>query len=166
MLLPNGDPPVFDYQRIFHTGLLVRDIRTAMDHYGRTLNLTWATPFTFEALPLWTPAAGLHQLRIEVTYSIEGPQHLEIVTGPKGTHYDSDLHSGFHVGCWVDDVRAEVAAMRSRGWRVAAAGAMPEDGWGTFVFLEPPGGGLAVELVSAELLPKFERWWAGADSLA
>lgn len=157
---------MFDYQRIFHTGLLVRDLRAAMGHYGQTLGMTWAEPFTFEALPLWTPGAGLQQLRIEVTYSIEGPQHLELVIGPKGTRYDPELHSGFHVGCWVDDVRAEVAAMQHRGWQVSAAGATPEDGWGTFVFLEPPGGGLTVELVSVELLPKLEQWWAGTGSLA
>ena len=46
-----------------------------------------------------------------------------------------------------------------------AAGATPEDGWGTFVYLQPPGGGLTVELVSIELRPKLESWWAGADSL-
>lgn len=157
---------MFDFQRIFHTGLLVRDLRAAMDHYGQTLNLTWAKPFTFEALPLWTPRTGLTQLRLEVTYSVEGPHHLEIQVGPKGSHYDPELHSGFHVGCWVDEVPAEVAAMQRQGWSVVAAGAAPEDGWGSFVYLDPPGGGLTVELVSIELLPRFERWWAGADSLA
>jgi predicted enzyme related to lactoylglutathione lyase len=157
---------MMDYQRIFHTGLLVRDLGAAMDHYGRTLNLTWARPFTFEALPLWTPKTGLQHLRLEVTYSIEGPQHLEIQVGPKGSHYDPGLHSGFHVGCWVDDVRAEVTAMQREGWQVVAAGATPEDGWGTFVYLEPPGGGLTVEIVSIELQPMLQRWWAGAESLA
>jgi len=156
---------MFDLQRVFHTGLLVHDLHAAMDHYGQALNLRWARPFIFESLPLWTPKTGLQHLRVQVTYSIAGPHHLEIVVGPKGSHYDSDLHSGFHVGCWVDDVRAEVVDLQRGGWAVVAAGATPEDGWGTFVFLEPPGGGLTVELVSTELLPGFERWWAGADSL-
>ncbi len=157
---------MFDFQKVFHTGLLVPDLSAAMDHYGRTLNLRWAKPFTFESLALWTPADGLHHLRLEVTYSIEGPQHLEIQTGPRGSYYDPALSTGYHVGVWVDDVPAEVAAMQAQGWTVSAAGAAPEDGWGTFVYLEPPGGGLRVELVSKELQPVFDRWWGGANGLA
>lgn len=30
---------MIDYQRIFHTGILVPDLPTGMVHYGRTLGL-------------------------------------------------------------------------------------------------------------------------------
>jgi len=156
---------MIDFQRIFHNGLLVPDLAWGMDHYGRTLGLDWAKPFTFDALPLWTPGEGLHELRLEVTYSKQGPQHLEIQVGPTGSYYDPKLRSGFHVGVWVDDVPAGVAAMQAQGWEVEAAGAPPEEGYGTFVYLHPPGGGLVVELCSSVLLPAFERWWAGAETL-
>lgn len=157
---------MIDFQRMFHTGLLVPDLAWGMEHYGRTLGLKWAKPFTFEELPLWTPADGLHHLRLEVTYSTQGPQHLEIQVGPEGTYYDPRRRSGYHVGVWVDDVAAEVAGLQAQGWQVEAAGATPEEGWGTFVYLQPPGGGLTVELCSVVLQPMFDKWWGGADSLA
>lgn len=153
---------MIDYQGIFHTGHLVHDLKQGMEHYGKGLGLGWCKPFTFEALPLWTPEQGLQHLRLEVTYSDKGPQRLEIQVGPKGSYYDPDLRSGFHIGVWVDDIKAEVAALRTQGWTVTAAGATPDEGWGTFVYLVPPGGGLTVELVSTEIRPTLERWWNGA----
>jgi len=158
---------MLDFQRVFHTGLLVHDLEEGMAQYGEALNLEWAKPFTFEALPLWTPGTGLQHLRLEVTYSTRGPQHLEIMIGPKGSFYDPDLGIGFHhVGYWVDDVREEVQGMQHKGWSVVAAGDVPEEGWGTFVYLTPPGGGLVVEFVSTSLMPALNRWWNGADTLA
>lgn len=156
---------MIDFQRLFHTGLLVPDLRQAMDHYGRALNLTWAKPFVFEALELWTPEQGVQRLRLEVTYSREGPQRLEIQRGPSGSFYDPALRSGFHLGVWVDELPGEVAAMQAQGWHAIAAGGAPAAGWGSFVYLQPPDGGLVVELVSTALRPTLERWWGGADGL-
>jgi hypothetical protein len=61
---------MFDCQRLFRTGLIVRDLAAAMGHYGRALNLTWAKPFTFDALPSWTPATGL---RVELVSTALSP---------------------------------------------------------------------------------------------
>ncbi|MFA7586546.1 MAG: VOC family protein [Novosphingobium sp.] len=157
--------PTVDFQRKFHTGLLVRDLPKAMEEYGAALGVTWATPYTFEALPLWTPERGLHHVRLNVTYSVEGPQHLEIQVGEKGSFYDPELGSGFHVGIWVDSLVDETNTLQADGWQVVAAGGAPEDGYGLFVYLQPPGGGLLVELVSTELQPVFASWWAGEGSL-
>lgn len=156
---------MFDFQKQFHTGLVVPDLSRAMEEYGKALNLTWAKPFTFEALPIWTPETGLQHVRLEVTYSVEGPQHLEIQTGEAGSFYDPARGSNFHVGYWVEDLPAEIETMLSRGWKVLGAGAAPEDGYGTFAYVEQPGGGLRVELVSTVLLPTFENWWAGGEGL-
>lgn len=154
-----------DLQRQFHSGQLVRDLPTAMDYYSRALGLTFATPFTFEALPLWMPERGLHHLRLSVTYSTQGPQHLEIQVGEPGSFYDPELTDGAHIGIWVDDLVAEVQGLIAQGWALTAAGAAPEDGFGAFAYLVPPGGGPMVELVSIELQPVFDRWWAGEGTL-
>lgn len=156
---------MIDFQTIFHSGFLVDDLDAAMDLYGRSLGLTWATPFTFDALPLWTPERGLHTVSNRVTYSIEGPQHLEIQVGDPGSFYDPAIHTGDHVGLWVEDTTAEVAALQADGWTVVAAGAPPEDGYGSFVYLRHGRVKMMVELVSTGLQPMFERWWSGTGTL-
>lgn len=156
---------MFDFQRMFHTGRLVPDLAEAMALYGRSLNLQWAEPFTFDALPLWTPGEGLHHLRLEVTYSCAGPLHLEIQKGPAGSFYDPALSSGEHTGFWVDSVPQAVARLEAQGWGVVAAGAAPQDGLGLFAYLRHPAGGMLVEVVSPDLQPVFAAWWAGEGTL-
>ena len=153
---------MIDYQRLFHTGFIVRDVKAAMDHYGAAMGVTWATPRLLDPLPLWRPG-GVEKVRLEYVYSREGPQHIELLCGSPGTYYDPALHHGFHVGVWTDDVGAETADLAAKGWTVLAAGAAPEDGYGVFSYLQPPGGGMVVELVNAAALPSFELWWAGTE---
>lgn len=153
---------MLDYQRMFHTGFLVRDLREAMDLYQRTMGVRWATPYVYEALALWSPERGEHQVRLEVAYSRDGPQHLEIQAGEPGSVYDADVHSGHHVGFWVDDVAAAAEPMLAKGWTIVVANKSPEQGFGTFVYLRPPTHGMLVELVNVAALPRFENWWNGA----
>jgi catechol 2,3-dioxygenase-like lactoylglutathione lyase family enzyme len=153
---------MIDYQRLFHTGFIVGDMREAMDHYGATMGVTWAAPRVIEAMRLWRPTGAFEDLRLEYVYSAEGPQHIELLRGSAGSYYDPATQHGFHVGIWVDDVGAETEGLLAKGWTIRAAGAGPEDGYGHFSYLLPPGGRMVVELVSQALLPGFEEWWAGA----
>ena len=45
-----------------------------------------------------------------------------------------------------------------KGWRVLAAGASPEAGYGLICYLTPPSGGLVIELVSTDLEPVISEW--------
>jgi len=153
---------MIDYQRLFHTGFIVGDLREGMDRYGASMGVTWAAPRVIEAMRLWRPSGEFEQLRLEYVYSAEGPQHIELLRGSAGSYYDPATEHGFHVGVWVDDVGAETEGLLARGWAIRAAGAGPEDGYGNFSYLAPPNGGMVVELVSQALLPGFEAWWAGA----
>lgn len=152
---------MFDYSRAFHTGVLTPDLDEAIDFYSKTLGLTFAEPYEFDALPIWTPEAGLHHVRNRFTYSIDGPMHLELQRGDPSSFYDPALSRGDHVGFWVDDIPSSVADLTANGWEVIAAGAAPEDGWGVFTYLRPIAGGMAIEIVSEELKPVFARWWRG-----
>lgn len=154
---------MFDYQRMFHTGFIVHDLKLEMARYSEGLGLRWATPYVYEALNIWTPDRGEHQIRLEAVYSIEGPQHLELLVGPPGSPYDPAAHTGHHVGFWVSDVRATVEPLLSQGWSVVLSGASPERGFGGFTYLRPPGAGMMVEVVSEAARPRLENWWAGAS---
>jgi catechol 2,3-dioxygenase-like lactoylglutathione lyase family enzyme len=153
---------MIDYQRLFHTGFIVADLRAAMDSYGAAMGVTWAAPRVLEPMRLWRPDGASEELRLEYVYSAEGPQHIELLKGSPGSYYDPATQHGFHVGVWVDDVRGETEALLARGWTLRAAGAAPDEGYGAFSYLLPPTGGMVVELVSQALLPGFEAWWAGA----
>lgn len=155
---------MIDYGRAFHTGVLTPDLDEAIEIYSRTLGLTFAEPYEFDALPLWTPATGLTHVRDRFTYSIDGPMHLEIQCGTPGSFYDPALSRGDHIGFWVSDVHQSVADLTVAGWTVVGAGASPEDGFGAFVYLQPTAkgaGGMMIELVTETLEPIFQRWWNG-----
>lgn len=152
---------MIDFQRMYHTGMMVENVEAAMERLGRDLALEWAPVRTFDPLPFWTPERGLHEIKVRATYSRPGPQHLELCSGPKNSFYDpAALPDGRHIGVWVDDLPAEVERLCAGGWRVVAAGGAPEQGYGILAYLAPPLPGLIVELVSKDLEPVIREWLA------
>lgn len=152
---------MIDYQRMYHQGVRVADIDAAMSELTDRLGVTWATVQHNPGQAVWTPDDGLRHVPLSFVYSCEGPQHIELLQGPPDTVWDGRHQPGaHHVGVWVDDVGAETQACLDAGWTLAAAGAPPEDGYGIFTYVVPPGG-LIVELVWSAVQPRFEEWWAG-----
>ena len=152
---------MIDYQRLFHTGIRVANLDAAMAEMGDTLGVTWATVQSNDAQEVWTPERGLDAVKLSFVYSTEGPQHVELLQGQRGSVWDgSDDPGVHHVGIWVADVAAATDHCLSHGWRLAAAGASPDDGFGAFTYVVPPSGPI-VELVSDRVLPVFEQWWGG-----
>lgn len=150
---------MIDFQRIYHTGMAVSDIHASAAQLGQDLNLEWAPLRVFDPLPFWTPEKGSHSIKVTATYSRQGPQHLELVQGPVGSFYDPALLPDCrHIGVWVDDLPGEIAVLVARGWKVLAAGAAPEQGYGTLAYIAPPMPGLLVELVSTQLLDAITEW--------
>jgi catechol 2,3-dioxygenase-like lactoylglutathione lyase family enzyme len=152
---------MIDYQRLYHVGIRVTDIDASMAELSAGLGVRWASVQHNAAQKVWTPDDGLRAVELQFVYSCEGPQHIELLQGPPGTVWDGSQHSGVHhVGVWVDDVAAETQRCLDAGWALAAAGASPENGYGTFTYVVPPSGAI-VELVWSGALPRFEAWWAG-----
>lgn len=152
---------MIDYQRLFHTGIRVPDLDAAMAEMGETLGVSWASVQHNAAQQVWTPQQGLQSVELTFTYSREGPQHLELLQGQSGTIWDgSDDPGGHHVGVWVDDVAAETERCLQAGWKVAAAAAPPDDGYGVFAYVVLPSGPI-VELVWSAIEQRFESWWSG-----
>ena len=56
-------------------------------------------------------------LQLAVTYSIEGPVHLELLQGPAGSIWDGhDVPGAHHFGYWSDDVGADTESLLADGW--------------------------------------------------
>jgi catechol 2,3-dioxygenase-like lactoylglutathione lyase family enzyme len=153
---------VIDFSELFHTGVRVPDLDKAMHELGDRLGLSWATVCEWQQ-PVWTPERGAETYALRFTYSTEGPMHVELLDGAPGSPWHAgDAPGAHHLGVWVDDVAASVEELVTAGWRVVAASATPDEGFGAFAYVAPPSG-LIVEVVASRAEPRFEAWWAGAS---
>lgn len=153
---------MLDHSKFFHVGIRVTDIEAAMAEIGKHAGVTWAS-VQDRPMTVWQPSTGHVVLQLALTYSVEGPVHLELLQGPAGSIWDgSDEPGAHHFGYWSDDVRADTEAMLADGYTLELAASSPEEGYGRFAYVRSPSGYL-VEPVSVGNKPRFERWWAGGS---
>jgi catechol 2,3-dioxygenase-like lactoylglutathione lyase family enzyme len=151
---------VFDITSITHTALVVPDIDEAMAVYSAALGLTWAKPQS-TTMHIRT-ADGDMATPLSFTYSIEGPPHLELISGEPGTVWapQPGLH---HFGVWSDALAADAGELEERGMPVEVTG-LGRSGKGPVGFTYHRSvHGLRIELVDNALRPAFARWLAGGD---
>ena len=154
---------MLNFQDIFHVGIRVPDIYQAMEELGDSLGLTWTEVVETSGQRLWTPESGQQEVPLKFVYSCEGPQHLELLEGEKGSFWDGSDDSGVHhVGVWVDDVQSETDRLISLGWNLLGAARPPEEGYASMAYLSPPSGTI-VELVTSANKARFDRWYAGGS---
>ena len=151
---------MIDYSRVYHHGVRVPDLDSAMADSGAALGLTWCEPQRRQQA-VWLPDHGEVEIPLRFTYSMQGPQHVELLEGAPGSIWDGrDAPGVHHIGVWSDDVAGESACLVAAGWTVRLAQRPPDEGYGGFTYVQPPSG-LIVELVSSAIRPMFERWFAG-----
>ena len=154
---------MFNLKEIFHIGIRVPNIYQAMEEMGEALNLTWAKVVESPGQRIWTPQHGQQEVPLKFVYSCEGPQHLELLEGAKGSFWDGSEDSGVHhLGVWVDDVKGETERLLGLGWDLLGSAKSPEEGYASMAYLAPPSGTI-VELVTSANKPRFERWYAGGS---
>jgi hypothetical protein len=149
-----------NFSDFFHVGIRVADIHQAMDEIGSQMGVTWAS-LQDRQMSVWMPGQGMVALQLLMTYSCEGPIHLELLQGPPGSIWDgNDAPGAHHFGMWSDDVRGDTEAALAEGWTLELAAAPPEEGYGRFTYVRSPTG-LLVEPVSSAAKQRFAAWWAG-----
>ena len=152
---------MFNLQEIFHVGIRVPNIYKAMEEIGEALNLTWTQVVENPGQRIWTPEDGQQEVPLKFVYSCEGPQHLELLEGAKGSFWDGSEDSGIHhLGVWVDDVKTETERLLTLGWNLLGSAKSPKEGYASMAYLAPLSGTI-VELVTSANKPRFERWYAG-----
>jgi catechol 2,3-dioxygenase-like lactoylglutathione lyase family enzyme len=150
----------FDPTDITHTALAVADLDEAMLLYGNALGLTWATPQS--ATMNIRTGSGDIETPLRFTYSIEGPPHLELISGERGTVWEPrpGVH---HIGVWSDSLADDAADLEERGLPIEVSG-LDRSGNGPFGFAYNRSvDGLRIELVDDVSRPAFARWLAGGD---
>lgn len=147
---------------LFHVGIRVNDLSAAMEELGAAHGITWAK-VQRRPMNIWLPDLGEVSWELDMTYSVEGPVHYELLQAAPGTLWHAGDQPGpHHFGYWVDDVKAETERLVAAGWTLVMAALPPEQGYGRYSYVLSPQGVL-VEPVGTASRARFEAWWAGGD---
>jgi hypothetical protein len=146
-------------QNCFHVGYVVPDLGAAMERLSACTGLRWAAPRMLP-LTLRTPAGEI-SVQLSLTYSVQGPPHLELIAEQPGTVWGSEHCGLHHLGYWSSRFTEDVDALTRAGFEFEA-GAVDEHGTLTrFAYLREPHTGLRVELRDEARRPATEQWLRG-----
>ena len=157
--------PALDWGEVFHVGIRVADLEAAQRELTESIGVRWTTPAAI-GMKAWAPGTGYQSYDLTISFTTEGPVHIELLHGSPGSYYDvsgggAGLH---HIGVWVDDVTAVSQELERQGYTVELAGDAPEKGYGAFTYIRSPGGVLfEPESGLHGSKERFERWYAGGS---
>ena len=101
---------------LYHVGVLVDDIDSAIVHFSAQLGLTFNEPRVIALEQLLEAGVPARARDLRVVYSVEGPPFLELIEaqdgGVWGHHHGEGLH---HIGSYHDDLAGRVAELADRG---------------------------------------------------
>jgi len=154
-----------DWGEVFHVGIRVADLEVSQRELTKTLGVGWTTPAHIP-MKVWAPGEGYRDCELTISFSVEGPVHIELLHGSPGSYWDTAIGGAglHHIGVWVDDVARVNQELVSQGFAVELAGESPEQGYGAFTYVRSPGGVLfEPESGRHGAKERFERWYAGGS---
>ncbi len=144
-----------DLGAVAHVGIVTPDIEALAGELTRTLGVRF--PASQEQVVEWRSGTEVGRSPVRLTWSVEGPPHLELLQGPAGTVWAaqgaSHLH---HLGYWADDVAAASAGLSASGLPLEIGGlgeGNEPDG-----FAYHTGSGLRVEVLDSRRRRAIARW--------
>ncbi len=147
-------------ETFFHIGILVKDIRAAMERFSAVLGVTFNEPTVVHFNRLEDPDP--HEFDALVTYSRQGPPYWELMEARDTGLYSLEQHGEgiHHVGIWESDNAAKTAEFHRQGLRVPMR-IVAEDG-STFVWFNDPTqlDGVRIEYVDDANRAAIEEWIA------
>jgi hypothetical protein len=140
----------------FHIGIVVDDLDAAMEEMHELFGYEWCPVLAID-VPVVLPDRDI-VLDLRFTYSTEAPR-LELIQEVAGTPWVRASGSGIHhAGYWSEDVDGDGRLLAARGYDEEARGTQP-DGTTMWAYHRSPEG-LRIELVSREIQPGLEGYWA------
>lgn len=153
--------------KLFHTGVIVEDLQTAITAYETAFGLHFAPPKT-AATPMRCPT-GVLEREARFSYSVEGPHHIELLQQVQPAPY-LELTGGpqiHHLGYYTLDLVADTARLESQGWVAELSGVAPDGGLARAAYLRNPvQPGMWVELVDDSVAADIDPWMAQAAAEA
>jgi hypothetical protein len=141
---------------LFHIGIVVDDLATALDELGGLFGYEWCPVFAIET-PVVLPE-GEVMVDLRFAYSKTEPR-VELIQARPGTPWVPVVHSGIHhAGYWSEDVAVDGRTLEASGYAEEARGVLP-DGTTIWAYYRSQRG-LRMELVSRQLQSGLEQYWA------
>jgi catechol 2,3-dioxygenase-like lactoylglutathione lyase family enzyme len=157
--------PSFEWGEVFHVGIRVADLEAAQQELTSSLGVRWTTPARMP-MKAWVPGEGYRKSELTISFSVEGPVHIELLHGSPGSYWDTSSGGAgiHHLGVWVDDVAQANEELLRQGWTVELAGRPREEGYGGFTYTRSPAGILVEpETTRGGAKERFDRWYAGGS---
>ena len=139
---------------MFHVGMVVADLGSAMHDLSAQFGVEWASIRSHTRMIRYHDAAV--KTEVGVTYSLQGPMHLELITTAPGSPWEA-ADSMHHVGFWSDDLQASGTALSQVGLILEATYVGTGDDLVGFGYFQGPGG-LRVEIVDSSRRAAFNDW--------
>lgn len=144
----------------YHAGLLVPDLRAAMGALAAELGYTFVEPVVMRSPDVEDRVSGIvGPMEIPVTYSREGPLHVELIefvgTGVFGPERGQGLH---HLGVWAPDLDARLAELEAAGASIDAVFRAPDGSVSAF-YARSAAGDTRTEYVSERQRDRLESWF-------
>ena len=140
----------------FHIGIVVDDLDAALDELGDLFGYEWCPVFAIET-PVVLPEGEI-MVDLRFVYSKTEPR-VEVIRAMPGTPWVPAVGSGIHhAGYWSEDLAVDGSKLDARGYAEEARGVLP-DGRTIWAYYRNPKGP-RIELVSRQLQPGLEQYWA------
>lgn len=147
-----------DISTYFHIGIIVPDLKKAIEDFSRILGITFTNPEYFHINRLEDPEPHSHDPY--VAFSREGPPYYELIEA-SGDGIFSAKHQGtlLYLGFWEKDMKARVKTLEEEGIEIDAWFRNEEDSVPFCVITSPQKPlGIRLEYVDQSVQPTIEHW--------
>ena len=155
---PTKHMPIIPY----HVGVLVPNMRAAIDRLSADLGYTFTEPVLMTPQEVEDRVSGeTGPMELLVAYTREGPFRLELIEFMgRGLYAEERGEGPHHLGVWEPDIDARLALLESAGTAVDAVFRGP-DGRVRVVYTSRAAGagGVRIEFVSESLRARLEEWF-------
>jgi hypothetical protein len=147
----------------FHVGILVPDLHEAMKRFHDVLDLDFAEP-SVSHVPQLDEGGEIKPYDVFLTYSVQGPPHVELIQasgdGAYGAHHGFGLH---HIGAWCTNCATRFEELAAKG---LGAEAVFRDGDQNFGgYLDPSVlYGVRYEISPLSIKDNWQSWINGGSA--
>ncbi len=141
-----------------HIGFLVKDLDPAIERVSSVLGITFPEPVLSYA-PVFTDGGQTSELSLRLTWSYEGPPHIELIEAQGSGLYSLAHGEGFHhLGTWEEDF--ETLRRNLEAWGISEQAAQHDDKGGTIANYTSPADlyGMRMEFVDTKRRAELMEW--------
>jgi catechol 2,3-dioxygenase-like lactoylglutathione lyase family enzyme len=143
--------------KLYHVGIVVRDIEAAKAHFTDLLGITWGPVLHVDAFDVRDGDGNDLVFPNTLCYSTE-PPHLELVLEVPGSVWECNEHSNLHhIGVWTDALPADSAHYSELRCPLQLCGHDADTAPIQFAYHRDPLG-VRIELVDAAMKPMMEEF--------